>query len=141
MLAGPKKEAIFMKPEQMEQHKLTMNTSKSIKVDLVTPPNIISTSLVRCSILNTRIVEYTEYLVLKTKYLVLKIDTKIDGEDEHWIVRRTEADFYVMRNILCLAYGQCIVPPLTPSTREQTYDKKSLYTREKKFSRFLRSIL
>ena len=46
-----------------------------------------------------------------------------------------------MRNILSLSYGQCFIPPLCPTSRETTFDKKSMHNREKSFSRYLRSIL
>lgn len=40
-----------------------------------------------------------------------------------------------------MAFGQCFVPPLTPTHKESSFDKKGLRVREKKFSRFLRGII
>ena len=57
------------------------------------------------------------------------------------MVKRFEADFYSIRNILNLSYGQCFIPPLCPTAKETLFDKKSMDNRKKSFSRFLRSIL
>lgn len=50
-------------------------------------------------------------------------------------------DFYTLRNILALSYGQCFIPSLSPAVKEYLYQKRSLRSREKNFSRFLRGIL
>ena len=39
-----------------------------------------------------------------------------------------------------MSFGQCFVPPLVPTSKENAYDKKSLWNREKGFARFLRGI-
>ena len=74
---------------------------------------------------------------------MFKINSKINAKDnkQHWIVKRFEDDFYKLRNILVLSFGQCFIPPLTPIPRESSFDKKSLHRREKSFSRFLRSVI
>jgi len=82
-------------------------------------------------------------LFFRTKVLILKINSKINtaGNRYNWIVRRYESDFYTLRNILALSFGQCFIPPLTPTQKETTFEKKSLHKREKSFSRFLRSVI
>lgn len=40
-----------------------------------------------------------------------------------------------------MTFGQCFIPPLTPTAKEANFDQKSLRNREKTFSRFLRGIV
>ena len=85
-----------------------------------------------------------EYLIFKTKYLVFKISTKIKNIHNkriHWIVNRMESDFYLLRKILALIFGQCFIPPLAPTLKEASFEKKSIRNRSKMFSRFLRGIV
>lgn len=91
--------------------------------------------------------EQTEYFIFSSKLLKFEIITKIDAEASqqadklNFEVTRFETDFYVLRNILVLSFGQCLVPPLTPTTKETVFDKKSLALRERSFSRFLRGVI
>lgn len=57
------------------------------------------------------------------------------------MVRRYEADFYTLRSILVLCFGQCFIPPLWPKDKLVTWDKKSIALRERTFARFLRGIV
>lgn len=79
-------------------------------------------------------------MIFKSKTLFLNVKTVINGS-KNWQVRRPESDFYMLRSILSLSYGQNLIPPLTPVSKEATFDSKSLRNREKYFERFLRSVL
>jgi hypothetical protein len=52
-----------------------------------------------------------------------------------------EADFYLLRKILVVIFGQCFIPPLTPTVKEANFEKKTIRNRQKMFSRFLRGIV
>jgi hypothetical protein len=90
-------------------------------------------------------VEQTEYFIFRTKYLIFKLNSRLSSKDksksQNWVVRRYESDFYVLRSILSLCFGQCLIPVLTPTNKEATWDKKSITLRERSFSRFIRSVL
>jgi hypothetical protein len=87
--------------------------------------------------------EVTDYFIFKSKHLVFKIKTRVANlhRNASYVVRRFEGDFYTLRNILVLSYGQCFIPPLWPKDKEVTWDKRSISLRERTFSRFLRSIV
>lgn len=76
--------------------------------------------------------------------MIFEVNTKGDSGTNSqfdWIVKRFETDFYTLRNILVMYFGQCFIPPLVPTTKESTFDKKSMRVRERSFARFLRGIL
>ena len=72
--------------------------------------------------------------------LVFKVKTKL-GPGEFLTVRRAESDFYSLRTILSLSFGQCFIPPLTPINKEATFSPKSIQQRERTFSRFLKGVV
>lgn len=132
-------------PENMRKVKLTLNKVNSLPVDIVTADNIISqnSKYVKCSIQTSEAIEQTDYFIFKSKHLVFKIKTRISNLNKRadFLVKRYEADFYCLRSILSLCYGQCFIPPLWPKEKEVTWDKKSIALRERTFSRFLRGIV
>ena len=87
--------------------------------------------------------EQTDYFIFKSKNLVFKIKTRISNlhKSANYFVRRYESDFYLLRSILVLCFGQCFIPPLWPKDKEVTWDKRSIHLRERTFSRFLRGII
>lgn len=99
---------------------------------------------IKCSILKHQVHEQVDYFVFRSKLLIFTVNTRqVIGEDnkKNWSVRRFETDFYTLRNILVLAFGQCFVPPLVPTSKESSFDAKSLVFRERSFARFLRGIV
>jgi len=68
------------------------------------------------------------------------VHTRVKLDVDYHVIRQ-EVDFYHLKNILTMSFGQCFVPPLLPTKKEENFDKKSLKNRQKTFSRFLRSVL
>lgn len=147
---NPKKEESFtmnehvamMKPEKMKYCKLSLNKVNELPCDISFNENIFTKNLrdIRCTVTSSKLHQSTDYFVFKTKTLILTINTKVLGKYE-WTVSRQEQDFYILRNILSSTFGQCFIPPLLPLTKEQSFDNKSLRSRCKTFTRFLRSLL
>lgn len=131
-----------MNPELLLKKKLSANLIKSVGVDVQTETNSISknTKFVKCSIIKSEIHVSTNILIFKSKTLVFKINLKVD-KNLNSIVRRAEIDFYHLRNILVMSFGQCFIPPLKPSKQSTAFDKKSLNLKQRTFSRFLRGIV
>jgi hypothetical protein len=132
--------------EGMQKRKLTPNAIKETVVDIKTDQDTIlarNWKKVKCSILHSKVQEQTDFFIFKSKLLVFKIQTKIKFRSEHmsFVVKRFESDFYCIRNILNLTYGQCFIPPLCPTAKETTFEKKSMDNRKRSFSRFIRSVL
>jgi hypothetical protein len=132
-----------MKPERMRHCKLSLNSYKELEVDRKLESNLLTDEHmnVRCSVLSSHIDESKDYFVFRTKALIFTINSKIRGTAVSWNVRRQEQDFYTLRGILVLSFGQCFIPPLLPTSKETNFDKKSLTNRQKSFTRFLRSVL
>ena len=82
----------------------------------------------------------TNILIFKSKTLVFKINLKVD-KNLNSFVRRAEVDFYYLRSILVMSFGQCFIPPLKPVKQSTAFDKKSLNLKQRTFSRFLRGIV
>ena len=96
---------------------------------------------IRCTVVSHQLNETTEFFVFKTKTLIFSILTKVNDANVNWSVSRQEQDFYTLRSLLVLSFGQCFIPPLLPSNKESNFDSKSIKNRQKSFTRFLRSIL
>ena len=93
-----------------------------------------------CKIVKNEVHQAVDFLVFKSKQLVFKIKTKI-GPDQFWSVRRAECDFYSLRTILSLSFGQCFIPALVPLTKEAIFSEKSISQRQRSFSRFVRALV
>ena len=94
----------------MNKTKLTINRQKDIEVDIKTDQNIVlsqNTKNIKCSILQSKVEEQIDFFIFKTKLLIFRINTKTYGCSAklNWTVKRFEADFYTLRNILTLSYG------------------------------------
>ena len=138
--------------DHMSKVKLTLNKEKYLTVDFQHQPNTMSNNAkyIKCSILSSGVHEQTDYFFFRSKQLIMKINTRVPSRVKqgstvqqkslNYVVRRFENDFYLLRSILVNTYGQCFIPPLSPATKEITFDKKSMHLRERTFARFLRGL-
>lgn len=132
-------------PERLRDIKVSPNTSKEVQVDIQTTANLLSqnSTAVKCVIIKSEIQE-SGFLLFKSKLLIFKINTKLYSKLDkriNLVVRRLESDFYLLRSILALSFGQCFIPPLTPTAKESNFDKASVSRRAKTFTRFLRGVV
>ena len=108
-----------MSLDKMLKSKLSLNKSRSLQVDFTHEQSSTSKNhmFIKCTIMKHQVHEQVDYFIFRSKLLIFTVNTRqaIGDNKKSWNVRRFETDFYTLRNILVLAFGQCLVPPLVPT--------------------------
>lgn len=143
----PLKFAEDVQRNRLKKMKSTFNRQKYIQIDQTLEKNIFNKADLKifCAITGSKIKDQTNFSIFRNRTIVFQIRTKLlleeDDKKKVYKVRRFESDFYILRSILSLSFGQCMIPCINPAKAEKTFDKKGISFREKFFSRFLRGIL